>query len=142
MNRSVLVLYLGQRYPRHRSSFGRNGGLNERWKSWFQRKPQSTNLIRPYHTSQYPSRESRLMALELKRQGDFRNVDDLSDFEFNDLYLDAMSGSLEFMVDTATKTSIPQSSAVNDPGSLSLNDFDINIDIVSYQSQIYQYRYH
>lgn len=72
------------------------------------------------------------MALELKRQGDFRNVDDLSDFEFNDLYLDAMSGSLEFMVDTATKTSIPQSSAVNDPGLLSLNDFDINIDIVSY----------
>ncbi|KAJ4859747.1 endonuclease/Exonuclease/phosphatase family domain-containing protein [Trichoderma breve] len=49
------------------------------------------------------------MALELKRRGDFRNVDDLSDFEFNDLYLDAISGSLEFMVDTATKTSIPQS---------------------------------
>ncbi|KAL6831902.1 hypothetical protein V8C40DRAFT_285341 [Trichoderma camerunense] len=109
MNRTVLVLYLGRRYHRHRSSFSRNGGLNQRWKSWFQRKPQRTNLIRPYHTSQYPSRESRLMALELKRRGDFRNVDDLSDPEFNELYLDAISGSLEFMVDTATKTSIPQS---------------------------------
>ncbi|PON20200.1 hypothetical protein TGAM01_v210921 [Trichoderma gamsii] len=57
----------------------------------------------------YPSRESRLMALELKCRGDFRNVDDLSDFEFNDLYLDAMSGSLEFMDDTANKTFISQS---------------------------------
>lgn len=42
-------------------------------------------------------------------QGDFRNVHDLSDFEFNDLYLDAMSGSFEFVDDRVTKTSIPQS---------------------------------
>jgi hypothetical protein len=49
------------------------------------------------------------MARELKRRGDFRDVEDLSDPEFNDLYLDAMSGSLEFMDDTAPKLSILQS---------------------------------
>ncbi|KAI3399715.1 hypothetical protein diail_5782 [Diaporthe ilicicola] len=50
------------------------------------------------------------MALELERRGDFRDVDDLSDFEFNDLYLDAMSGSLE-LDGTAPKsqTSTPES---------------------------------
>lgn len=47
------------------------------------------------------------MALELKRRGDFRDVDDLSDFEFNYLYLDVMSGSLE-LDDTAPQTSTPQ----------------------------------
>lgn len=48
------------------------------------------------------------MALELKRRGDFRDVDDLSDPEFNELYLEAMSGSLDLDV-TAAKTSTPQS---------------------------------
>ncbi|KAJ0103766.1 endonuclease exonuclease phosphatase family protein [Diaporthe amygdali] len=48
------------------------------------------------------------MALELKRRGDFRDVDDLSDFEFNDLNLGAMSGSLE-LYGTAPRTSTPQS---------------------------------
>lgn len=35
------------------------------------------------------------MNLELRRRGDFRDADDLSDWEFNHVYLDAMSGSCE-----------------------------------------------
>ncbi|KAM0185928.1 hypothetical protein ACHAPI_011966 [Fusarium lateritium] len=49
------------------------------------------------------------MALELRRRGDFRDVDNLSDFEFNDIYLDAISGSLELMDDTDPKISALQS---------------------------------
>ncbi|KAI1466836.1 uncharacterized protein F4812DRAFT_433014 [Daldinia caldariorum] len=111
MNRSVFVPYLGQRYATsHGSSFGRNGGLNQRWKPWFQGKPRSLSSIGPCQTSQHPSREYRRIALELRRRGDFRNVDDLSDFEFNELYLDAMPlGPRELMDRTAPKTSTPQS---------------------------------
>lgn len=101
--KSVLVRHLGQLYPRHRRWFGRNSGLNQSWKSSFQGKPQS-----PCQTSQHPSWEDRLIALELERRGDSRDVDDLSDMEFNELYLDAISGSLEFD-GTATQTSTPQS---------------------------------
>lgn len=49
------------------------------------------------------------MARELRRRGDFRDVEDLSDPEFNDLYLDSRSGSLEFMDDTVPKVSILES---------------------------------
>ncbi|VUC31639.1 unnamed protein product [Clonostachys rosea] len=48
------------------------------------------------------------MALELKRRGDHRKVDDLSDFDFNYVYLDAMSESLEFRDDTSPKPSTLQ----------------------------------
>jgi hypothetical protein len=109
MNKNVLVLYLGQRYPKYKNSFGKNEGMNQRWNSWFQRKPQSPSSIEPCHTSQHPLRVSRLMALELRRRGDFRDVDDLSDFEFNDIYLDAIPGSLELMDDTDSKISALQS---------------------------------
>lgn len=45
------------------------------------------------------------MAQELKRRGDFRDVDNLSDFEFNYVYLDVIPVSLDRGDDTAPKMS-------------------------------------
>ncbi|CAH0030431.1 unnamed protein product [Clonostachys rhizophaga] len=56
-----------------------------------------------------PSQIYRLIDRELKRRGDLRDVDDLSDFEFNYVYLDAVEGSLEFMEDTDPEMSTLQS---------------------------------
>lgn len=109
LNRNGLLLSLGQRYPRCSSSFGQDKeGLSRRWKLFFRGKQQAWSSIEPCHASQPLSRESDVLALmahELKRRGDFRFVDDLSDFEFNYLYLDVVPASLDCRDDTAPNMS-------------------------------------
>lgn len=104
------LLSLSQRCTRCSSSLVRNRrGLNRRWMSFCRGKQQAWSSIKPFHASQPLSREPdlhALMAQELKRRGDFRDVDDLSDFEFNYLYLDFMPPSLHWD-DTASEVSKP-----------------------------------
>ncbi|RGP64242.1 endonuclease exonuclease phosphatase family [Fusarium sporotrichioides] len=56
-------------------------------------------MNRPYHSYTDSAHVNRVIALELARRGDARDVDDISDMEFNELYLDAFP---EAMLDQET----------------------------------------
>ncbi|RYP25231.1 hypothetical protein DL765_000112 [Monosporascus sp. GIB2] len=103
-NRNVQLLPLGQRYLRYTRPCGKNNEeLNRRWKSWSQRREQVSSSIEPGHIF-------ALIARELGRRGDFREPGELSDPEFNELYLDAMSGALDGVGHTTPRVCTPQPS--------------------------------
>ncbi|KAM0539462.1 hypothetical protein ACHAO7_012154, partial [Fusarium culmorum] len=57
----------------------------------FQPEQQSTNLTRSYGTLPDASEINKVIDAELARRGDFRRVDEISDPEFNELYLQEFS---------------------------------------------------
>lgn len=81
IHRSARVLHLGQRY----------GCFNQHWQSRFQPKQQNMNLTRSYGTLPDASKINKVIDAELARRGDFRRADELSDPEFNELYLQKFS---------------------------------------------------
>ncbi|KAK5989642.1 hypothetical protein PT974_07896 [Cladobotryum mycophilum] len=87
---------LSQPYLSFQISCRRSGGYMTRgWASQSRGKRKDSSAILPEHTIR-----SLLdsMERELARRGDFRELDDLSDHEFNDLFLEVESGDLEKVV--------------------------------------------
>ncbi|QPC60668.1 hypothetical protein HYE67_002899 [Fusarium culmorum] len=91
IHRNSRVLHLGQRYRGYGTLIGGNGYFNPRWQPQFQPEQQSTNLTRSYGTLPDASEINKVIDAELARRGDFRRVDEISDPEFNELYLQKFS---------------------------------------------------
>ncbi|XEV01454.1 hypothetical protein FSHL1_006741 [Fusarium sambucinum] len=89
VRRSARVLYQSQRCPGHWTPTGENGGLNQRWQPRFQTKPLGMNLIRSYGTIPNSEVVDEAIARKLASQGDARDVDEIPDVEFNEMFLDA-----------------------------------------------------
>ncbi|CAG1975232.1 unnamed protein product [Fusarium graminearum] len=91
IHRNARLLHLRHRHRGHGTSISGNGCFNPRWQPKFQPKQQSTSLTRSYGTLPDASEIYKVIDAELARRGDFRRADEISDPEFNELYLQKFS---------------------------------------------------
>jgi hypothetical protein len=89
MPRSARVLSLSQRRPGHTTSIGENGVSHQRWQPRFQPKMLGMNLTRFYGTIPDSSVVDEAVRRRLARQGDARDLDDIPDIIYNEMFLDA-----------------------------------------------------